>query len=418
MQLTKNQKKSKNNLALAAASLLTATTLPSVSVADWSQEAAVLYYGESDQRVQDGSFKYNGVRTTEGEKGDNKLTLNLGIDTLTGASPSGITPSNEIQIFTSPSGNSTITHSAGKLPLDDSFKDTRLSASANWEQPLVNEGTRGNIGASFSKEYDYLHLGLSGGLSKELANKNTQFSVGLAFSADTLKPVGNAPIPFANENATKGSSTKSKKTLDAMLGVTQILSKNTILQLNYGMSAVNGYLNDPYKWVSRVNNTGKIIENLYESRPDSRTGHNLFGAIKQTLSDSNVLSTSARLHTDDWGIDSYTLDAKYRVGLGSRKSIEPHIRYYHQSAADFYRPQLDASATLPQYASADYRLAEFNAYTLGATYRWGGKNNRDWRLTGEFYTQKPKTVALTKGQAGLDANPGFNAVMLSIGVKF
>lgn len=417
MQL-KHQKKSKNNLAMAAASLIAATSLPSVAVAEWSQEAALLYYGESDKRVQDGSLKYNGVRTSEGDKGDNTLTLNLGIDTLTGASPSGIAPSNEVQTLTSPSGNSTITHPAGKLPLDDTFKDSRLSASANWEQPILNESTRGNIGASFSKEYDYLHLGVSGGLSKELQNKNTKFSVGLALSADTFEPVGNTPIPFANQNAAKGSSTQSKNTLDAILGVTQILSKKTILQLNYGMSNADGYLNDPYKWISRVDNTGKITENLYESRPDSRIGHNVFGAIKHTLSGNNVLTTSARLHTDDWGINSYTLDAKYRVGLGGRKSIEPHLRYYHQSAADFYQPQLDASATLPQYASADYRLAEFDAYTLGATYRWKDNNDRDWRLTGEFYTQKPTTVALTTGQAGLDANSGFDAFMLSIGVKF
>jgi hypothetical protein len=418
MQLKQNKKKSKNNLAMAAASLIAATSLPSVSVADWSHEASLLYYGESDSRVQDGSLKYKGVRTSEGNKGDNTLTLNIGIDTLTGASPSGVTPSNEVQVLTSPSGKGTITHPAGKLPLDNTFKDTRLSVSGNWEQPIINESIRANLGGSFSKEYDYLHLGISGGLSKELNNKNTKFSVGLAFSADTFDPVGNAPIPLSDQNAAKGKATNAKNTLDAVFGVTQVLSKKSILQLNYGISAADGYLNDPYKWVSRVDKTGKIIANLHESRPDSRTGHNVFGAMKQTLFGDNVLTTSARLHTDNWGVNSYTLDVKYRVGLSNRKSIEPHLRYYHQTAADFYRPQLDASATLPEYATADYRLAEFDAYTLGATYRWRGENNREWRLTGEFYTQKPTTVKLTTGQAGLNANPGFDAIMLSLGVSF
>ena len=417
MQL-KDQKKSTNNLAMAAATLIAASSVSSVSAADWSQEASVLYYGESDQRVQDGSFKYKGVRTSEADKGDNTLTLNFGVDTLTGASPSGVVPSNEVVVITSPSGNKQTTHALGKLPLDDSFKDSRVSASVNWEQPIVDESTRASVGGSFSKEYDYLHWGVSGGLSKELNNKNTTFSVGLALSADTIKPVGNTPIPFSDQSSAKGSATKSKNTVDAIIGVTQILSKNTIAQLNYGMSNANGYLNDPYKWVSRVNKAGKIVENLHEARPDSRRGHNVFGAIKHTISGDNVLTTSARLHTDDWGVNSYTLDAKYRVGLGSHKSIEPHLRYYHQSAADFYQPQLDASAALPQYASADYRLAEFDAYTLGATYRWGEPNHRQWWVTGEAYTQKPTKLSLTAGQSGFDANPGFNAVMLSIGVKF
>lgn len=410
------QLKHKNKLALAAASLMGATNVSSISAADWSHEASILYYGETDDRVTDGSIKYKGVRTTDEDK---KLTLNLGIDSLTGASPSGVAPSGDVQILTSPSGNSTITHPANQLPLDDTFLDTRVSGAASWDQPIMDDNTRGNAGFSFSKEYDYLHLGVSGGLSREFNNKNTTFSVGLAYSADTVEPVGNAPLPLSGQNDAKGSSSESKDTLDAVFGVTQVLSKNTIFQLNYGLSQADGYLNDPYKWVSRVNSSGTIVENIHESRPDSRTGHNLYGAIKHSLgSSNNVLTTSARYHTDDWGIDSITLDAKYLVNLGNRKSIEPHVRYYQQSAADFYVPQLDSAAVLPQDASADYRLAEFDSYTLGATYRWGGSNNKEWRLTGEFYTQDPTKAKLTPAQDGLDANPGFDAVMLSLGVKF
>ncbi len=73
---------------------------------------------------------------------------------------------------------------------------------------------------------------------------------------------------------------------------------------------------------------------------------------------------------------------------------------------------------MPEFASADYRLAEFDAYTLGATYRFGGRKDREWRITGELYSQNPKKVGLTSGQAGLDANPGFDAIMLSVGLKF
>lgn len=394
---------------------MSATNVSNVTAAEWTHEASVLYYGETDDRVQDGSLKYKGVRTNDD---DNKLTLNLGIDSLTGASPSGVAPSGDIQVITSPSGNSTVTHPANELPLDDTFLDTRVSGAVSWDQAIIDDDTRGNVGASFSKEYDYLHLGVSGGLSREYNNKNTTFSVGLAYSADTVDPVGSAPIPFSDGNAAKGASSKSKDTLDAVFGVTQVLSKNAILQLNYGISQADGYLNDPYKWISRVDDTGTIIENIHESRPDSRLGHNLYGALKYNVTGGNVLSTSARYHTDDWGIDSITLDAKYQIDLGNKKSIEPHIRYYHQSAADFYKLQLDSAAALPENASADYRLAEFDSYTVGATYRWAGSKNREWRLTGEFYSQDPKTVKLTGGQAGLDENPGFDAFMLTLGVKF
>lgn len=401
-----------SRLAIAAAGVLSAANVASVSAADWDHEASVLYYGESDERVTDVSLKYQGVRTDE----DKSLTLNLGIDSLTGASPSGVAPSTTVQVLTSPSGNGTTTYPANQLTLDDTFKDTRLSGSASWSRPAITENTKVNIGGSFSKEYDYLHLGISGGLSHEFNNKNSTFSVGLGYSADTVEPVGNAPIPFSDQYAAKGNDTEDKNIVDLMLGLTQVISKNTILQLNYGFSQTDGYLNDPYKWVSQVDSSGSIVDNLHESRPDTRTGHNVYGAIKHSFASNKVLTTSARVYTDDWGVDSYTLDAKFRVGLSGSNSIEPHIRYYHQSAADFYTPQLNLADALPEFASADYRLAEFDAYTLGATYRWG--NKRKWNLTGELYSQNPAETTLTAGQAGLDANPGFDAVMLSVGVKF
>jgi len=411
------QLKRSNKLALAAAGLMAGTQVPVMAADEWSHEAAVLYYGETDDRVQDASLKYQGVRTFD--DGEKTLTLNASIDTLTGASPNGVTTSNSVVTVTSASGGGTLTHPAGELPIDNDFKDTRVSLSANWEQPL-NKALRGRVGASLSKEYDYLHLGLSAGLSKPLNNKNTTLSAGIAFAADTLEPVGNAPIPLADQNAAKGHSTESKETLDVMMGVTQIVSKNTIAQVNYSFSQADGYLNDPYKWVSLVDNTGSVVDNRHESRPDSRTGHNLYGEIKHHLSrgKGDVVTTSGRLHTDDWGVDSVTLDVKYRIALQNKNSIEPHLRYYHQTAADFYHVQWDSGVALPENASADYRLAEFDAYTLGATYRWQGQGQRKWRVTGEIYRQNPKKVALTAGQAGLDANPGFDAFILSVGVKF
>lgn len=398
---------------MAAAGLLSAGNVSTASAADWTNEASLLYYGESDDRVTDGSFKYKGSRTNDE---DSTLSWSLGVDSLTGASPSGVAPNTSVQTLTTPSGNGTTTYPANQLTLDDTFLDTRVSVTADWGQSILNDNTRLNVGTSFSKEYDYLHLGVSGGLSREFNNKNTTFSVGLAYSGDTVDPVGNAPLPLSNQSAAKGAAEESKNTLDALIGLTQILSKNTIVQLNYGFTQADGYLTDPYKWVSRVNSSGDAIEYLHESRPDSRTSQNLYGAVKHSFANDKVLTASARLYSDDWGVDSYTLDAKFRVGLSGNSSIEPHLRYYHQSAADFYTAQLVNVTSLPSHASADTRLSEFDAYTLGATYRWGSKRN--WRITGEWYSQNPTKVALTPGQAGLDANPGYDAVMLSLGIKF
>ena len=68
-------------------------------------------------------------------------------------------------------------------------------------------------------------------------NKNTTLSVGLAYAADTVELVGDAPVPFSNQSAAKGANSESKDTVDVMLGMTQILSKNTLMQVNYSASS-------------------------------------------------------------------------------------------------------------------------------------------------------------------------------------
>ncbi len=44
----------------------------------------------------------------------------------------------------------------------------------------------------------------------------------------------------------------SKDVLDLVLGVTQVINRNLLVQLNYSFSSADGYLNDPYKIVSLV----------------------------------------------------------------------------------------------------------------------------------------------------------------------
>jgi hypothetical protein len=71
-----------------------------------------------------------------------------------------------------------------------------------------------------------------------------------------------------------------------------------------------------------------------------------------------VLQLSYRFMTDDWGIDSNTLETKLRWPLGADNFIEPQLRYYTQSEADFYRASLVDGQPLPEFASADFRQTE------------------------------------------------------------
>ena len=121
----------------------------------WDFNTSLLYYGEDANRVEDLSVSVLARRTF---MDDRSLTMGLTVDALTGATPHGGLHQAVPQTFTSPSGNNVYTTPANTLPLDDSFLDTRVAVSANWQQPLGRLYNL-NVGFSGSKEYDYCTLG-------------------------------------------------------------------------------------------------------------------------------------------------------------------------------------------------------------------------------------------------------------------
>jgi hypothetical protein len=362
--------------------------------------------------------------------------MGLAVDSLTGATPSGAVPQDEVQTFTRPSGESVYSVAAGELPLDDTFLDTRYALTASWQQPLGRDWS-GSAGLTFSTEYDYTHAGANFGLSRDFNKRNTTVSLGLALARDELDPVGGAPLPLAamsgaGDLSGRGGS-ESKDVVDLLLGVTQVVSEKFLVQFNYSLSDASGYLNDPYKILSVVDpvtgaavgrqpapdTEGPLHEYVFESRPDKRTKHSLFGQGKYWLG-GNVLDLSYRFMTDDWGIDSHTLDTKLTVPFGDSGYIEPHVRFYTQSEADFYRASLLEGEPMPQHASADYRLGRFDAITAGVKYGWQTSSGNDFAVRLEYYRQDGDIPSgqLVGNQTSNALYPGLDAVIFNLSYGF
>ncbi|MBT8092060.1 MAG: DUF3570 domain-containing protein [Gammaproteobacteria bacterium] len=433
---------SKNNLTLSAAlaaatcSLL-GSSLPATVNAqetdDWDFNTSILYYGEDNDRVQDFSVMAIAKRMFVD---DRFLTLGITVDGLTGATPSGAIMQDVAQTFTRPSGNAAYTVAAGALPLDDTFRDTRVALNASWQQPLGETGLI-NVGTSLSIEYDYTHLGVNARYARDFNQRNTTLSAGLALSMDSLDPVGGAPTPFSEMLNVGDTSNRlgdqDKDIIDVVLGVSQVINRNLIMQLNYSFSQADGYLTDPYKILSVVDGiTGDTLlvspppsvdgpshQFLFESRPDERTKHSVYAQAKYYMN-GKVLDASYRYMTDDWEIDSHTVDLRYRWPLNEGSYLEPHLRFYTQSEAEFYRLSLVDSEPLPGFASADYRLGNFDAITAGLKYSWTTRNDNEMSVRVEMYRQTGSIPAgqLLGNQASRDNYPDLNAVIVQFGYRF
>lgn len=431
MQLTSTQSIA-SALALASCSLIgqtqAAETVPAND--DWKVDAAIMYYGEQD-RVQ----AAEAIGNVQKAFGDSSLLdLKIVVDSLTGASASGAVAQAQSQTFTRPSGKGEYTVKAGDTPLDDTFHDTRVQLSANWQE-ILNQDWTTNVGMYASKEFDYLSMGLNAGIERSFNKNNTTIALSGAFTNDVVDPVGGRPVALSemvfsadyNSDAeyqaafdqTRLNGDDTKQTTDVMIGVTQILNRNWLMQANYGLSSVSGYMTDPYKILSEVDLNGLTQGYRYENRPDSRLKHSVFLMTKGAL-DSGVVDFSYRYSTDDWDITSHTLETHYRYYFSPSFYGQLHLRYYQQQAAEFYQPFLMVGDALPEYASADYRIGDMTAYTIGLKFgqRLSGGHEMTYRL--EYYQQNPDNNGTEiPGQLqNYDLFPSVKAIVAQVSYSF
>jgi len=427
-------------LAIAATALVGTTTQGLEKAEEWDFAASILAYSELD-RVSAAELIFNGEKEYDDSA---HLSFKVVIDTLTGASANGAIEQNFPQTFARPSGGLSedddidegqFVTPANETPLDDTFKDTRVQLNISWTDAL-SEDYRYTVGTNLSKEYDYASVSVNGEIAKELNQKNSTLSIGFSGGVDQYNPEGGIPIAFSSMaiqdqfassaafrnafNATRGDSSDTITNGEALLGWTQVVNRKMLIQFNYGFSLSDGYLSDPFKILSVVNANGLTQDLVYENRPDTRTQHSIFGLAKYHL-DNSVFDVSYRFLTNDWGITSHTIDSHWHFYGSSGSFWEPHIRFYQQAAADFYTPFLVQGVNLPKYASADYRIGEMTAMTVGLKYGFQLSDGDRAEIRLEYYKQTPTKANQPQGVVnleGLDLYPDIDAFILQFNYYF
>lgn len=380
MQL-KNKRSIAELLAVATGALLTPTAERAHAIAeDLDVDMSYLEYREDDRvRVREVDI---GVKWYYDD--DNIFTGKIITDSITGATPSGALkpPSTASATLTSPSGvagASGVGSSTGNYlqPLVE-FVDRRVAIAAGWERTF-QRGMRATFGGIFSNEDDYQSYGGNLGVAWDLNNKLTTLEGGLGYSYDFISAAGNGvqkELGNVTEDKLDAYEDGEKQTIDYGFGVTQILTRGSLVKAGISRGTVQGYLSDPYKIITLVDDLGLPDKYFHEKRPNKRTRNAIYADYNRLLEFDDVVSVGYRYFWDDWDSQSHTLDLHYRHDLRGTNYITGHFRFYRQTAADFYRayleetkgedPELDTTA--PTHASADYRLDDMSNYTLGVKY--------------------------------------------------
>lgn len=375
-------------LSLACAGLLGSA---SSAYADdpWHIEMGVMNYNEQDRNT--GLEFVTHARKDLDDK--EYLQLNAELDVITGATPNGATSSNTAQTITMASGLGSYTVPANQLPVDDTHMDTRMSLASTYSTP-VGDHLQSSYNAHLSMEFDFFSLGAGTDWSYTFNQNNTQLHLGANLEYDRVHPVGAVPIPLAqmqvaNTLQPREATSVTKHVYGISTGITQNLTPRSLIQLLVSRARYKGYLNDPYRLLSVINDinqSGDTLGYRYENRPGLRKANIAYVRFKQSLT-KDVMDLSYHYYHDDWHITSSTLELNYHLFTEETRSIIPSIRYYHQSQADFYRHSLPVSTALPRFASSDYRLAEYTAITLGLEYKWLNTGENSSRIGVHYYQQ-------------------------------
>jgi hypothetical protein len=339
----------------------------------WEIDSSYLRYSEADDRVTVNKF----TAKAGGDVSDrDRVNLTAVLDTMSGSTPSGAVKQSTPG-FTGASGGGGGGSTESNADALAKFDDTRTGLSLSWTHSHDNNWEM-VYGGAISVENDYRSYTGSVVVNKDIHQKATRLTLGVAGTTDEVFRVGdgNTPVPLSPIGAGLFYGQGEKDTVDVIAGVTRVINRRTLGQLNLTYSVSNGYLTDPYKVFSVVDiNSDIAYDSFYESRPSSRERTSITGHINhQTYPANNILSASYRYYTDDWDVDSHTFQIGHQITMSGGKYWEPRIRLYHQTAAFFYQNEYFAEVDgnpnapsipdgFPEFISADYRLDEFYSVT-------------------------------------------------------
>ena len=343
-------------------------------------DATMLLYGEQSRT---NVFEPT-VRVTRIQPSGRSLSGQIVLDVMTGATPTGAMPpgvvdstaslppgeeARRVQTVTAASGGggggSEHAPDPGAIPLAH-FNDTRVALDAEWHEPITS-AFGSTLGGYYSREKDYESVGANARLSLDFMHKLTTLTIGGSANQDHVFPTGGTPLPLS-DGSVLHEERNAKRVTGGLVGLSRVITRRWLISVNGSRTYEDGYLTEPYKVVSLIDPaTGFTGGQITEGRPSKRERSDVMTAMVYHFT-SDVLHLSHRYYWDDWGVRSNTFDLKLRHDTGDSSFLQPHLRYYQQSQADFFTFGLVQGEPSPQYASSDYRLGPLQTATAGLTY--------------------------------------------------
>jgi len=249
------------------------------------------------------------------------------------------------------------------------YEDERTQSSLSVD--FLHGSSTYTIGYVNSDESDYKAKTMYASVSHDMFGDLTTISFGFKNGKnDVFRNVKIDDIKQNDPNFQQEMESKSYS-----VGVSQIVTKNLVLSGQYEVITDEGWLNSPYRSVRFFIGTDQQGQQP-EVYPNTRSSNAASIRGKYFLPWRAALDGMYRFYTDTWGVVGHTgelgyvhpLDKKF---IGGDWIFEARLRYYTQTAADFYQ-DIFPRADFSNFMARDKELATYTAMTggLNATYEF------------------------------------------------
>jgi hypothetical protein len=238
------------------------------------------------------------------------------------------------------------------------IKDTRKQKSGTLE--YLRDKTTYTASYMTSVERDFISDTASFSLSQDMFGDLTTVTLGFS---NTHNKVGEN-----NGTADRPNVTWLGHSLSRTYGggVSQIITKNFIAGVNLQIITDAGFLANPYRSIRFLDPSNprgySLASQVY---PETHTSTAVQVQAKYYLPYRAAVTGVYRYYTDTWGVVGNTYELDYTLPIANEWIFEGRVRYYKQSAADFYS-DLFPFAGSQNFTARDRNLAALNDTTIGA----------------------------------------------------
>lgn len=285
--------------------------------------------------------------------------------------------------------------------------DARSHGTLGYSRYLPKGFTAG-INGTFSIESDYLSKGLGLNFGHINEDQSREITISLETFFDDLRwgrfDRSDDPLQLIYPDELRYKEwfdDYKRRSFNLEAGIFQTINRRTSIGIYTGLMIQAGVLATPFHRVYFTDDSERV-ENL----PDSRIKIPVSIQLNTFIGSRCILRSNYRFYKDDFGIRANTLSAELAVKINAVFTITSIVRFYTQTASDYFKPYAEHDPSKEFYTS-DYDLSKFTSIKPGLALRYApysGKRRSTFNEIDIRYSYYKRSDGLHAGMITLLVN--------------